>query len=291
MRHLAGVLRDIASAKDVAAGEGRIKPLMALNTIGVGGGGFDKVRGEVIDAMLTVCDDFVSRHDLDLVIGCASASDYAAFQNQRRSHNSFPTLDADLREHGQRLAELARSGELALFLGAGVSMPAGLPSWWTLLVRLDERCGVTEAELLSLDSPLDQAELIVKRLAADGTDLTSAVKREFAGVSVPSLSHVQLAVLGCREVVTTNFDLLYDAALLTRDERLVAGQASAALREIRSLAENAGPASGWRQLQICWKDSGQRLPARRLLERPSVQEVAQAALPRGRPDLAVQRHI
>lgn len=260
MRHLAGVLRDIASAKDVAAGEGRIKPLIALNTIGVGGGGFDKVRGEVIDAMLTVCDDFVSRHDLDLVICCASASDYAAFQHQRRSHNSFPTLDADLREHGQRLAELARSGELALFLGAGVSMPAGLPSWWTLLVRLGERCGVTEAELLSLDSPLDQAELLDKRLAADSTDLTSAVKREFAGVSVPSLSHVQLAVLGCREVVTTNFDLLYDAALLTRDERLVAGQASAALREIRSLAENAGPASGWRQLQNLLEGLGAETP-------------------------------
>lgn len=210
--HLSRVLEDIAGASDVKANQGRSKPLIALNTIGVGGGGFDHVRGQVINEMLMVCGDFVARNDLDVVICCASASDYAAFQHQRRRFKSPSTLDEELQEHGRQLVDLARRGDLALFLGAGVSMPAGLPSWWSLLVKLGEQCGVTDADLRSLESPLDQAELIRKRLAAAHTDLTAAVERELAGITVPSLSHVQLAVLGCREVVTTNFDQLYETA-------------------------------------------------------------------------------
>ena len=196
------VLEDIAAADDLVAGEGRPKPLVALNTIGVGGGGFDKIRGLVIDQMLQTCEDILGRQDLDVVITCASSSDYAAFQHQRRRRASFPSLSTELQEHGKRLARLAQQGELALFLGAGVSIPAGLPSWWDLLTKLGTICDVSPAELASLDSPLDQAELIRRRLAKIDAGSRRSLKDHIAdlidSVTVPSLSHIQLATLGCR---------------------------------------------------------------------------------------------
>jgi len=212
MANLEGALLDIAAA-GVKADAGRLKPLVALSVIGVQGGGFGSIRGQVIDLMFQVCHTFVATRDIDLVITCADASDYAAFQHQRREHGAFPGLNAELKEHGMRLAQLAQRGDLALFLGAGVSMPAGLPSWWDLLVRLGRRCGVSPDELRSLESPLDQAELVRRRLSIQGTSLKAAVKEEFGGRDTPSLSHVQLAALGCREVVTTNFDSLYETAV------------------------------------------------------------------------------
>jgi hypothetical protein len=221
MTRLRGVLTDISEAA-LPAGEGRAMPLVALNTLGVGGGSFGPVRGAVIDEMFRTCNEFVADNDLDLVICCSSESDYAAFQHKRKHHDEkaqkdgvptpFDLLGPLQRTHCERLAGRARRGELALFLGAGVSMPAGLPSWWGLLASLGKKCGVSEDVLASLDSPLDQAELIDRSLRAKGKNLTAEVGAEFAKVTVPSLSHIQLAALGCREVITTNFDVLYEKA-------------------------------------------------------------------------------
>lgn len=214
--NLKRVLDDIAAASDLAPGEGRPKPLVALNTVGVGGGGFGRIRGTVIDRMLQTCDSFVNARDLDVVITCASASDYAAFQHQRRHGSGFPSLTTEQCDHGTRLARLAQQGELALFLGAGVSIPAGLPSWWDLLTELGKICDVSPSQLATLQSPLDQAELIRRRLAKVDEASHHGLKHHIAnlldGVRVPSLSHIQLATLGCREVVTTNYDSLYETA-------------------------------------------------------------------------------
>ena len=210
MANLSSVLSEIVRARDLKAGQGRALPLVVINAVGVGGGGFDGDRGLVIDRMLEVCQTVVNGHALDIAITCLQASDYAALQHQRRASNPFGTLSDAQKKHGDRLAELASQGELALFLGAGVSVPAGLPSWWDLLAALGEECGVTEAKMNQLDSPLDQAELIRRRLP--GGRLKKAVGRLLENVTVPSLSHVQLAALGCREVVTTNYDSLYEQA-------------------------------------------------------------------------------
>lgn len=211
MAHLQAMLQDIGSTQ-LAAGGGRAKPLLALPVIGVGGGGHGRHRGEVIRRMLESCQGFVQANEMDIVIAAANASDYAAFQHERKRSADFSGLDPEAHEHGRRLAQLAQSGDLALFIGAGVSMPAGLPSWWELLVRLGRQCGVDGTELASLDSPLDQAELVRKRLVEQHLSLKEAVSAEFAEITVPSLSHVQLAALNCREVVTTNFDSLYETA-------------------------------------------------------------------------------
>ena len=57
-----------------------------------------------------------------------------------------------------RLAEFARNDQLALFIGAGVSVGAGLPTWGQLLDSLGKESGMTKAEidLLAKMNFLDQ---------------------------------------------------------------------------------------------------------------------------------------
>ncbi len=53
-----------------------------------------------------------------------------------------------------------------LFLGAGVSLGAGLPGWGGLLSSLEEKAGFSEAEREALKkiSMMDRAALVEKRL-------------------------------------------------------------------------------------------------------------------------------
>src|SRR5690606_17158951 len=152
MDWLRGALEEIAAA-GLEPGAGRAKVLVALPTVGTGGGGFDDV---------------------------AAAA--------------------------RALAERARRGELALFVGAGVSMAAGLPSWEALITSIAERHGV---DLTDVASPLDRAELLRREF---GADFGAAVAQEASRVDRYAITHSLLAALGCSEVVTTNYDGLYELA-------------------------------------------------------------------------------
>lgn len=197
------VLTEIAGC-GLEPATGRVKPLIALPFVGLEGGGLGSRRGDVVRTQLEAVARVAIAHDLDVVMVTPEAAVYAAAQHVRRQlvgDDSEP-LDTAARE----LADRARSGELALFLGAGVSVPAGLPSWSELLGRLAEEL---DPEELAQLSPLDQAELL-QVLDPEFQQRVATTVRERR---TPSLSHVLLAGLGCREVVTTNYDSLYETAV------------------------------------------------------------------------------
>lgn len=203
---LAATLREVASA-GLLTRYGRPQPLVALPTLGTGGGGFGPVRGQVIDALLTTCQVAVDDAELDVVIVAERPSDYTAFQARRRQRAHHERhLAPVLQETAERLAGLARQGHLALFLGAGVGIPAGLPTWKALLDELGATAGVDTSDL---DSDLDKAELLHLVLGPGfGNEVAKLidVNKRYA------ITHAMLASLGCGEIVTTNYDHLYERA-------------------------------------------------------------------------------
>jgi hypothetical protein len=200
---------------------GRAKSLLALPIVGTGLGGAAQRAGEVVQALLPELESFVGRQfagarEFDVALVCWDAPNYAAAQAERVRRGSWPNdLTEPLRREAQKLAQRALQGELALFLGAGVSMAAGLPGWSGLLQGLAKQANLSPAEnqaLARIRSALDQATIVERRLQDQNVRLGSAIKSLLGNTSYYAVAHALLAALPVREVITTNYDQLFDNA-------------------------------------------------------------------------------
>jgi len=121
-------------------------------------------------------------------------------------------LDDQLMTEADQLARHASAGPLVLFLGAGIGQGAGLPLWDGLLGQLADRAGIPPADrssLANLDA-VDRANIINRRLRDRSLgEATAELLRSFGH---HSLSHALLASLPVEEVVTTNYDVLFEDA-------------------------------------------------------------------------------
>ncbi|MGY1792807.1 SIR2 family protein [Geodermatophilus sp. SYSU D00525] len=211
------VLQAVADSGETPAGRPR---RIALPVVGVGGGGHGRRRGAVIRGLLEEAQK--APDGLDVVIVAASRSDYSALQAQRRAMGLVP-LPGRQDALASRLAARARSGDLALFMGAGTGVAAGLPTWRGLLSAVARRMDVPGGvdALMGLN-PLDAAE-VLRRLAGApasgggrrpaGKSLGEHVVDALGNPTRYALGHVLLASLGVEQVVTTNFDDLYERAV------------------------------------------------------------------------------
>ena len=208
-----GVIEVIEASKTSTKSETRQLPLVAIPTLGVSGGGLSKVRGELIRRLLSESRRAAELHGVDVVIVAFKRADHAAFQHLRRELDPVVN-DPNLNEHARSIAAKARSGELALFVGAGVSMSAGLPSWESLLTSLQQNLKTPLEPQSGLNS-LDIAELVSRESKAYRDSIVTSIgKPDRAG-----LSHFLLADLRCEQVVTTNFDLLYELSARAGGDR------------------------------------------------------------------------
>lgn len=204
------VLNEIAGTGLRSTVIGRQLPLVVLPVIGTGMGGFDHERGTVIDRLLETCLDFVLDNPIDIAIVARSSASFAALQHRRRAlvARYFPGVDLN---HAAELGKRAREGSLALFIGAGTSIPAGAPSWSGLIDALADEAGLEgdAKEAFGNLGTLDQAELLHAKLGAGmGAEIAKRVDN-----LTPALAHVLLANLGCQGAVTTNYDRLYERAV------------------------------------------------------------------------------
>lgn len=216
---------DAAADAIVAAGGpplfGRARPLLALPVVGTGYGGAAEMAGEVVQELLPRLKAFAARTfpggaTFDVALVCFDAATHAAAQAERVRSADWPTdLTDSHRAEADRLAGHALRGELALFLGAGVSVAAGLPSWGGLLTELAVRAGMAADErdaLGELRSALDQATVVERRLQAGGRTIGRAVADILGPHRHYALAHALLAALPVREAITTNYDRLFEDA-------------------------------------------------------------------------------
>ena len=97
-----------------------------------------------------------------------------------------------------------------MFLGAGVSMGAGMPSWGALLTELATRANMTEEDSTKLKALpyLDQAKIIEMRLGPE-----DIMKNSIAGLLQSkhfSMAHALLAGLNVQASIDVGHDLDHD---------------------------------------------------------------------------------
>jgi len=182
----------------------RSKPLLAIPLIGTGAGGQHQFKGDMELALISALREEAQNHDVDFVLVLRNAAAYTSAQAVRRKLDlRWPVGKAAIRPLNF-LAGQARLGKLVLFVGAGLSVAAGLPSWSELLAQLAQSVGIHDASLLEKVSLLDLAAIIERRF------LSPAAFREKIAVMATSpcfgLGHALIAALPVTERVTTNYD-------------------------------------------------------------------------------------
>lgn len=195
---------------------GRAKSLLAMPLVGARYGGSAERAGQLVSRLLPVLGELAATHDADLALVLYGARAFAGAQAARRHAGGRPSPELGPRavEESERLARLAAEGRLVLFLGAGVSAGAGLPTWNDLLDLLAAEAGIADAERRSLArlEERDRALVIEGRLRQQGSNLGQHVARSFRDSPWCSLTHTQLAALPVNEAATTNYDTLFEDA-------------------------------------------------------------------------------
>ena len=165
---------------------GRAKHVLAMPVIGTGKGGARESSGAMIASLLQLVDDYVRSHDIDVALVVKNDRMFSAAQAHRRqlSLSWDQILGPRLAEAARELADLAASERLCIFLGAGVSVGAGLPAWKELLGTLVNRPEVSFdgeeiGQLSTLGLP-DQAAVVASRLSASGGGVGGGVPSETA---------------------------------------------------------------------------------------------------------------
>ncbi|MGE2736086.1 SIR2 family protein [Mycolicibacterium vaccae] len=197
----------------------RARALIGIPLPGVGDGGLSGHRGEVIEKLLEKHRSTDIPHDVALIL--TSRRNLAAAQN-RRCDSDWQELDSDLRAEADHLGELARQKQLSLFLGAGVSMPAGLPDWDELLRRMAMEAGLAEP------SSESKREDVATSLRDALGDRYHNVLCELLDAPRHAVGHALLANLRVPQMVTTNFDPCLELAL----HPVVDGQYKVLAREL-----------------------------------------------------------
>lgn len=194
----------------------RAKPLIGVPAVGTGFGGKWEEKAAVLDALFNRLCQLATTHDTDIVMALYDAPSFAAVQFARQRNVESETYLWPIEDHlipvARDLGEKARKGELVMFMGSGVSVGAGLPTWKEFLRNLGEQALLTPEELqalLALDA-MDAGSILERRLG--GREALKAVVRQMLDVNECSIQHALIASIPHQSAVTLNYDRLYELA-------------------------------------------------------------------------------
>lgn len=200
--------------------------LVALPTFRLGMGGDRNTRLESARVQLQTAHEFLHDHpDIDVAFVPYTLDSYRIFLQARRDLGLAPPDPLEPSAFAPLLDAL-RQRRCVLFVGAGASAGAGLPSWKALMEHLATDLGVPFTGQDSHDFYLDLAQWYVEEKGREA--LGRAVGRLFDDAGArPTLAHYLLTSLPVRVILTTNYDDLLERALvaLRRHPTTVVAQA------------------------------------------------------------------
>eukprot|EP01132_Coremiostelium_polycephalum_P007432 gene7432-9134_t len=230
---------------------GRSKYLVSLPIVGTGGGGGSNIAGSILSLLIHELYVATRKWRFDIVLVTNEISMYTAAINKRQemmlnnptfSYTYDNILGTQYLQKAKVLAKLIDEGQLALFIGAGASRSAGLPTWNGLLQLLGEKLGMTEEEIKTMEQlhHLDRATILENRWVKalekyspsskienkSTTNLLAIHKSIYKDVNVPmqteianlmkvhnaGLPHFILASTQVQEIITTNYDQCFEIA-------------------------------------------------------------------------------
>lgn len=214
---------------------GRACPLLGLPIVATGEGGMREHPDRVLLDLVPALSELADESSVDLALVTPDRLAYDAAQATRRRLGGLEALFPD-ELSGEALAvvhdlaDAVTDGQLGLFVGAGVSMGAGLPGWRDLLIAVaryledDEIVGELKAVVDEGPmEPLDVASLLAARLGGgdEGAEaLRQAVADMVSSVQRHALAHSLLASLAVPQTITTNYDALFEHAAAGAHRRL-----------------------------------------------------------------------
>jgi hypothetical protein len=179
-------------------------------------------RGDVMQTILRTAAEAAEQEGVDVALVLRDEKAFAFAQHFRRTVRN-PTLDVAeaARPELERLAALAKDELLVPFMGAGVSVSAGAPSWSDLIDRLARRVDLPDAarESLAKRSVLDQAAFLRQafehqfgQTADSADDVFAQAVADIVRIRRHGLAPALLATLRAEQAITLNYDELFERA-------------------------------------------------------------------------------
>lgn len=193
--------------------------LLAIPFFGTAGGGAGNHLGAALRDILNAASDLTAKFRVDMVLVLRDRAAFSLAQKLRREGSDdtwWPSLGEQRHEKAESLGGRARAGHLVPFLGAGVSVSAGAPTWGQLLARLREGVDLKEAEEVAFQGlgPLDQAG-VLEQLYVDQHGSREAFESAVASavdLRRYGLAPALLATLPSAGAITLNYDRLFEMA-------------------------------------------------------------------------------
>lgn len=206
----------------------RPNALLAMPSFGTAGGGGRLLKGKVLQVILEQARITAGAVGVDAVLVLRDKKMFALAQVMRKDPLYWSELaERGLLDEARELAEIAKTGRLVPFMGAGVSVSAGAPTWDELIESLAQGAHLTPEEKESLlhgkMDPRDQAAYLrsryesASRIASKAKPAmpTLSFNEEIAArvnLAQYGLAPALLAGLRTEQAITMNYDRLFETA-------------------------------------------------------------------------------